>query len=182
MDKVQLRNKMTDKLSQLTEQERKEIELDLFKQLTQSSMWKDASVIGITLSQELEWDTHKTIEKAWDEGKIVVVPKCIHKTRQMDFYRIDSFDQVKTGYVGILEPDTNITEKLRKDAIDLLIVPGRVFNKEGYRIGFGGGYYDRFLKDFNNNTVSLLWQEQLVDNLPVESFDIPVNHLFVNNY
>lgn len=181
MNKEQLRNEMTNKLEQLTADQRKEIEQDLVNQLTQSSMWQNASVVGITLSHELEWDTHKAIEKAWDEGKIVVVPKCIHKTRQMDFYQINSFDQVKVGYVGILEPDTELTKKWQKNAIDLLIVPGRVFNTDGYRIGFGGGYYDRFLKDFQNETVSLVWKEQLVENLPVDHYDIAVNHLIVNN-
>lgn len=180
MIKEQLRNEMGNKLEALAEEKREEIAKDLSSKLTESSLWQEADVIGITLSGGLEWDTHQTIQKAWDEGKTVVVPKCIHKTKQMDFYKIESYDEVKEGYVGILEPIPEKAQLWEKDKIELLVVPGRVFEKEGYRIGFGGGYYDRFLKDFENPTVSILWEEQFVEDLPIESFDIPVQNLVVS--
>lgn len=73
---------------------------------------------------------------------------------------------------GVEEP--LVFEKVVKDEIDLLIVPGLIFSSEGYRIGFGGGYYDRFLKDFQGPTVSLAFGEQIRDDWQPENFDIPV--------
>lgn len=180
MVKDQLRDKITNKLKSLTDEQRITIAKDLSTKLTESPLWEEADVIGITLSHELEWDTYQIIKKAWDQGKSVAVPKCIHKTKQMNFYKIESYDQVKEGYAGILEPVPEMTELWEKDKIEMLVVPGRVFDKDGYRIGFGGGYYDRFLKDFDNPTVSLLWEEQIVENLPIESFDLPVENLIIS--
>lgn len=180
MLKDQLRNEITNKLKSLSDEQRMTIEKDLSNKLTGSSLWEEANVIGITLSHELEWDTYQIIEKAWDQGKSVVVPKCVHKTKQMNFYKIESYEQVKEGYVGILEPIPEKAELWEKDKIKMLVVPGRVFDKDGYRIGVGGGYYDRFLEDFDNPTVSILWKEQIVENLPIESFDLPVKHLIVS--
>lgn len=180
MDKNELRQHITKQIEELSDERRQAIEADLRNQLTQTTEWQQAKTIGITLSHELEWDTYKTIEKAWNEGKIVVVPKCIHKTKEMIFYRIDSFDDVKAGYAGILEPIESETTKWDKQAIDLLVVPGRVFDKTHYRIGFGGGYYDRFLADFNQPTISLVWEGQLVDQVPTNQYDLPVDQLVVS--
>ena len=81
------------------------------------------------------------------------------------------------GNFGISEPDTQKAKEIDKNQIDLLLVPGLIFTRDGYRIGFGGGYYDRFLTDFVQPTVSLASTKQLVDDFPVEPFDIPVNYL-----
>lgn len=179
MDKNQMRKKMTEKIGDLSQDQRQAIESNLRDQLTSSPEWKEAQVIGITLSYELEWDTYEIIKQAWAEGKEVATPKSIHKTRQMIFYKIDSFDQTKEGYMGILEPKTDQAKECPKKEIDLLVVPGRVYTEEGYRIGFGGGFYDRFLTDFQGNTVSQLWEGQLVDDIPTNKYDQPVQKLLV---
>lgn len=83
----------------------------------------------------------------------------------------------KDGYFGLDEPDVKKTTPVKKDAIDLLIVPGLVFTKKGYRVGFGGGYYDRYLTDFTQPTVSLVHTKQFVEDFPIEPFDIPVQYL-----
>lgn len=174
-----MRTEMTQKIKNLSQDERHEIERKLREKLTSSPEWQQASVIGITLSYDLEWDTHEIIKQAWDEGKEVAVPKSIHETRQMEFYKIKSYDDVEKGYVGILEPKVNQAQPCSKSDIDFLVVPGRVYNKEGYRIGFGGGFYDRFLVDFDGHTVSQVWEGQLVDDIPTNQYDLPVEKLFV---
>src|SRR5699024_4104882 len=97
------------------------------------------------------------------------------------FYKIDSFEQVEKQLHGLQEPISEETIAMEKSQIDLLVVPGLVFDKAGFRIGFGGGYYDRFLVDYPNETVSLLSQSQLVNEIPVEEFDKPVEYLIVEN-
>src|SRR5699024_2385639 len=82
--------------------------------------------------------------------------------------------QVETGYANVMEPILENINKLNKNDIDLLIVPGIIFDKKGYRIGFGGGYYDRYLVDYVGKTVSLAASFQLVENIPKDIFDIAV--------
>lgn len=128
----------------------------------------------------MEWDTVPIIEKAWEEGKRVAVPKCL-PNRKMSFYQLDHFNQLVKGMHDIPEPNPDQTIIIEKNNIDLLIVPGIVFSPNGYRIGFGGGYYDRFLADFRNETVSLASHHQMVDQLPIDSFDIPVQHIITSS-
>lgn len=112
-----------------------------------------------------------------DGREKVCIPKSIHKSRALHFYEIISFQQVEKGYFDLLEPVVSETRRVDNSEIDLMIVPGLAFTRQGYRIGFGGGYYDRFLKDFKHTTVSLLHSNQLVKSFPIETFDMPVQYL-----
>ncbi|MFO8068488.1 MAG: 5-formyltetrahydrofolate cyclo-ligase [Alkalibacterium sp.] len=177
MGKDELRKGMFISLGQIGLIERKKAEKAIHEHLFESSLWKQAHSIGITLSTKKEWDTKTIIERAWIEGKKVCIPKAIHQTRALHFYEITSFLQVERGYFDLLEPVVSETERIDKALIDLMIVPGLIFTRSGYRIGFGGGFYDRFLEDYENTTVSLLHTNQLVDSFPIESHDIPVQYL-----
>lgn len=97
------------------------------------------------LPMEGEIDTRPLLESAWKAGKQVAVPYCIPGTREMDFYLIHSLDELAEGYCGILEPDPARAAELVDFDGCLCILPGLVFDMEGYRFGYGGGYYDRFL-------------------------------------
>lgn len=181
MDKESLRKGMIAALIKIPLLKRKKINYQLHAQLFESNFWKNAKVIGITLSQELEWDTYTVVRKAWKEGKKVCVPKTIPQTKELHFYQIDNFDQVESGFFDIEEPIPSRCKRVDALAIDLLIVPGVVFTKEGYRIGFGGGYYDRFLKEYTGTTLSLVHSKQLMNNMPIEPHDIPVQYLITEN-
>lgn len=180
MDKQEMRTSAIMRLKGISETERQSIEQRLSNQLINSNMWKHVKMIGITISQGFEWDTRRIIETAWRQNKTVCVPKCDPKDKKLTFYQLDSYDQLEVVYYNLLEPKPEITKKVEKASIDLLIVPGILFDKEGYRIGFGGGYYDRFLSDFPNVTASLSSAIQIVDYIPAEPFDIPVHHLITD--
>lgn len=77
----------------------------------------------------------------------------------------------------MFEPKEHETDAVSKEEIDLVIVPGLLYNRAGYRVGFGGGYYDRFLKDYRGYTISLAFSFQLIDHLPHEEYDIPVGKM-----
>lgn len=177
LDKSNLRRQIIHKISSLSEKEKKAIEEKLYRQLFQSFLWKEANVIGMTSSTSIEWDTGPIIEKAWQEEKTVALPKTVPERKQLEFYRVDSFDELSDGYANILEPERNAGKFVHKNEIDLLIVPGIVFDCKGYRIGFGGGYYDRFLTDFSNRTVSIASKLQFVESIPHENHDIPIQYL-----
>ncbi len=145
------------------------------KRLIKEDDIKNAQIIGITLSSLPEVDTWNLIEELWNQGKQVAVPKCNPISREMNFYVIDSYNQLEVVYMKLKEPIPNMTKSVNENQIDVLIVPGVVFDRRGYRIGFGGGYYDRFLSGYGGPTVALAFNSQMIEKVPVERFDLPVN-------
>lgn len=165
----------------LSHEERNEIEQRLHKNLWNHEVWVSAQTIGVTFSNEFEWDTMPLIEKAWQDNKKIALPKTDPASKRLDFYTLEGLYQLKKGYAGIWEPDTLKCKRLDKSEMDLIIVPGVVFNKAGYRIGFGGGYYDRFLASFQGETAALVSSLQFITNLPVEEHDVPVHTLITDD-
>lgn len=177
MMKAELRKQTITQLKQLAQEEKREIEKFHRQHLFESSYWKNSHTIGITISRGFEWDTKPIIEEGWKQGKLMVVPKCYPDENKLTFYRLHSFDELESVYYNLLEPKPLENNRVTRELIDLVLVPGVVFDKNGYRIGFGGGYYDRFLSSYKKHTISLLCKLQLQDNIPIENYDIPVNHL-----
>lgn len=180
VDKIQLRQSMIEKLEQLSTYERNNISSQLINHLLSSSLWKTAKVIGVTISQALEWSTKPIIKAGWEQGKTIAVPKCYPDDKKLVFYKFTSYNQLEVVYYNLQEPNPEKTTAIDKNDMDLLIVPGLVYDKDGYRIGFGGGYYDRFLTDFRQTTVSLASRRQIVEEIPYESYDIPVDHIITD--
>lgn len=148
--------------------------------LYETTWWRKAKVIAITVSQDREVSTVPIIEKAWSSGKAVVVPKCNPNDHTMKFYRITSFSQLETVYFGLKEPIVEQTIHYKPEEIDLMIVPGVVFSRSGYRIGYGGGYYDRYLARFGGMKISLAFTVQLQKEVPFESHDVAVEAIITN--
>ncbi|WP_163526365.1 5-formyltetrahydrofolate cyclo-ligase [Halobacillus ihumii] len=177
MNKNKWRIKGKSLLSSYTEAEKNDIEISIHNQLFQSSLWNSAEVVAVTVSLSHEWSTQPIIEKAWEQGKKVVVPKCNPELKTLTFYNLQSYEQLEVVYYGLQEPSPAKAEAVKKEEIDLLVVPGLIFDRKGYRIGFGGGFYDRFLADYRGVTVSLVSKKQVTRELPFEGFDIPVQHI-----
>ena len=145
----------------------------IYNNLFKLQEWKAAQCIGITISHKPELDTDKIIEQAIKENKIVVVPKSNAREKTMEFKRMYSEADLEPGYANLLEPKETL-QTYNKQQIDLLIVPGVVYRHDGYRIGFGGGFYDRFLVDYKGATVSIAFEEQMNDQFTINKYDIPV--------
>ncbi|GGP12728.1 5-formyltetrahydrofolate cyclo-ligase [Oceanobacillus neutriphilus] len=176
-EKKILRQKMLKELSLLSNLDRKKVEAGQQKQLFTTPVFQNAATIGITISTEIEWDTYPIIEKAWKEGKVIASPKCIVKTKEMYYYAWNQQNQIQNGYAGIKEPIPEKTKQIPSSDIDLLIVPGVIFDRYGYRIGYGGGYYDRMLADYAGVTISLCSERQLVQQIPRENYDLSVQQI-----
>lgn len=181
MNKETLRKEMLIKLKKLEPETRRQKTDRIISRLLADSVYQEAHSIGITLANFPEIDTLPIIQHAWESGKQISAPKCIPSSRKMDFYAFDRFDQLETVYMNLKEPNRDMTRYMPPDEIDLLIVPGMIFTRTGYRIGFGGGYYDRFLADFSHRTASLAFDCQIFANLPVEAHDIPVQMIYTDN-
>lgn len=134
------------------------------------------------VSSPIEVDTMNIIMRAFDDGKQVAVPKCIDKKGKMEFYFISSLSQLEKGAFGIMEPNEDVCEQVTDLSEGLCIVPGICFDMSGYRIGFGKGYYDRFLERFGGVTVGLCYSKCTEHELPRGSHDKPVDILITEKY
>lgn len=170
-EKVRLRKQIIEHMNSLSKERYTTLSEQIACSLYAQKEWTEAKTIGITLSMENEVNTYPIIEKAWEEGKKVVVPKCNKGTRTMSFRKISNFDQLETVYMNLREPIPVITEEVNADEIDLQIVPGVAYTARGERIGYGGGYYDRYLVHYKGKTLSLAYSFQMVEHIPVEPFD-----------
>ena len=144
-EKLRLRKQIIEHMNSLSKERYTTLSEQIAFSLYGQIEWAEAKIIGITLSMENEVNTYPIIEKAWEEGKKVVVPKCNKETRTMSFRQISNFDQLETVYMNLREPIPALTEEVNADEIDLQIVPGVAYTERGERIGYGGGYYDRYL-------------------------------------
>ena len=143
-------------------------------------IYRDAPVVLAYVSYNNEVDTLGVIESALADGKRVAVPRVDAREHSMAFYEISDMTDLAAGYKGILEPRESIVDSL--GFMDLVgsvcLVPGLVFDAQGFRIGYGGGYYDRFLPFYPGDKIALARGSQLSSNpLPVENCDVAVDFI-----
>lgn len=172
MDKKELRRYIRLEKEAMTETDILRKSEILTQKFLNSTEYLDASVIYGYLSYNQEVRTEEILKKALLDGKRVAVPKIFGD--EMRFVYISDLAQVESGYKGIPEPIAD--EPLAEDPYALVLMPGIAFTKNGGRIGYGGGFYDRFLsKETAHKTVALCYDFQILDSLPIEKFDIPVD-------
>lgn len=148
----------------------KSVDIKDFESIAQ---FESAKVVFCYVSSANEVKTHSLIKEMLNLGKEVLVPLCTDKCGNMVSVRINSLDDLKEGMYGIYEPIFHTP--FDKTKIDVAIVPGVAFDKEGYRIGYGKGYYDRFLHDISPFKIGLTHKELFFDSLPHEENDVQVN-------
>ncbi|ANU28342.1 5-formyltetrahydrofolate cyclo-ligase [Planococcus versutus] len=181
MDKKMHRTEMLNLLNQMTEQQYKMKSLEIINRLIEDPVFQAATTIGMTISAFPEVDTFELMKKCWALGKKVAAPKCHAKDRTMDFRIFERIDQLEVVYMKLQEPIVAETLYIKPEDIDLVIVPGVVFSEQGFRIGFGGGYYDRFLACYPGVTRSLAFDFQLVKKIPIEDHDVPVGGIYTES-
>ena len=174
MEKKEIRKliiaKMAEQDKQLKAQRDEELLLDVLK----STAYKDAQVIATYMAFGHEFATLPLIEQAIADGKTVLTPKTYPKGR-MIFGEYKKEELMRTNF-GLLEPKSELA--FPKDKIDLIHVPGVAFNDKGFRVGYGAGYYDRYLADFCGATVSTIYDFQRYS-FEEESHDVAVREVFV---
>ena len=181
MSKPELRAVFKEMRQGLSFDYRRSLDYEIESRLLCSLEYSQADIIFTYVSEGSEPDTTGVIHSALVNGKKVAVPKCSDKG-VMDFYFIKSFDDLNKGKFGILEPDINKCKKAVSTENSLCVVPALSFDAQGYRLGRGGGYYDRFLKDFKGKTAGLCYNSFLRLSLPKESFDRPVDIIVTENF
>ena len=145
----------------------------LFEKIIASEKVKNAKEILIYVSKDDEVSTTDLIEYFLNQKKIVAVPKVVNQ--DLEFHKIKSFDDLSIGYKGILEPNKNNKIKTFKSCIS--ITPGICFSKDGYRIGYGKGFYDRFYQKNNIYKIGLCYKECITDDKFWEKHDVKVDEV-----
>ena len=174
--KAELRKKILQEMKAIPREQKQAMDQALTDQFLKHPFYQEAKVIATYLSFSHEFQTQGLIEQALKDGKKVLIPKTYPKGR-MDFVVYDPQQLVKTSF-GLLEPQGDL-EIVDASQIDLIHVPGLAFTTEGYRIGYGGGYYDRYLEHFSGHTLSTIYPCQIQDFIP-ENHDIPVEEVLID--
>ncbi len=140
----------------------------IFQKVTAHPFFLDADEIYCYVDYRNEVGTAKIIGQAWELGKKVAVPKVTGDV--MEFYYIQSFEELKSGYANIMEP---VTEEIALGENVLVIMPGAVFDISKNRIGYGGGFYDKYLEKYSNyRRMAIAFELQMVESIPTDSYDI----------
>ena len=173
--KSKLRKQVLQEMKALSQEKKQAMDLALTERFLHHPFYHEAKTIATYLSFPHEFQTQELIEQALKDDKKVLIPKTYPKGR-MDFVLYDPQQLKKTSF-GLLEPQGGL-EVVDTSRIDLIHVPGLAFTTEGYRIGYGGGYYDRYLENFAGQTMSTIYPWQ-IQNFNLEDHDIPGQEVLI---
>ena len=172
MDKQTLRRMIREQKRAMTAEQIIAASDRLGEKFAASELYRQAKTIYGYLPYNQEVRTVPMLQRALDDGKRVAVPKCYGD--DMRFIYLDDLSQVESGYCGIPEPIAD--GPVAEDPTALVLMPGLAFTERGERMGYGGGFYDRFLAaEPNHPTLALCYAFQMVEYIPTEEFDIPVD-------
>lgn len=171
-EKKRLRIALTEETQSLPDAYIAQSDRGIRESLLALDAWKQARVVFIYVSVGRESDTRDMIAFALAEGKTVAVPRCL-KEGAMEARVIHSLNDLRDGRFGIPEPDVN-AKLLPPDTLDLIVVPCIAADRQGYRLGHGGGYYDRYLAQAQCPTICLCRERLLQTALPHAKHDIPM--------
>ncbi|MDI6826440.1 MAG: 5-formyltetrahydrofolate cyclo-ligase [Candidatus Aenigmarchaeota archaeon] len=178
MEKEDIRKKILSLRDSLTEEEMRSKSGLIQKRLFNLPEFKKARTIFFYVSTRNEVKTERMIKSALNLGKRVVVPISDVKERKLILSELKDFDkELEPGAFNILEPKREFFRPVLSEEVDFIIVPGIAFDKNGDRIGYGMGFYDKFLSSLKKRvpTVGLAYEFQMVDDIPVDDKDVTVD-------
>ena len=141
--------------------------------------YQDAEIVFAYMDCKNEVQTKKVIEQCWKEGKKIAVPKVFGEV--MKYYLINSYEDLEDGYFGIREPKHESLQEIECED-GLMILPGVAFDESRHRVGYGGGFYDRYLEAHPNmKKIAFAFEFQMFPQVPFESFDIKPEKIITEN-
>lgn len=179
--KQRLRAECKEKRRALSEAEKARLDRKITNKFLNLFQYREAHTLLCYVSTEIEVDTFQILRRALEDGKTVAVPRCIDGTREMDFYILTDLNQLSIGAFGVLEPKHEQCEKLTDLSGGLCVVPALCYDLSGFRLGYGKGYYDRFLSRFSGDTVGLVYENCLCGPLPHGKFDRRIEKIVTEN-
>ncbi len=146
--------------------------------LLSTDIYKNANMIMAYIDFRNEVQTEKIIKTAIADGKRIVIPISVVETRQLILSELINYDtELESGAYGILEPKAEYIRETDAKLVDLVLIPGVAFDERGFRVGYGAGYYDRFLETVRPDTskIALAFELQMVEYAFEDSHDVPVD-------
>ena len=145
--------------------------------------FRHAEIILLYAPIKSEIDVAPLALAAWEKGKAVAFPKCNKENGTMRFHFVNSFDELEIGAYGIREPkeDAPVYDPLTDKRVAICYVPGLTFDVYGYRLGYGKGYYDKFMNQFGGCTIGITYSDLIVKELPKGRFDKHCDILLTEN-
>jgi len=177
-EKSELRERYKEVRRTMPEEVKQACNQKIFRRLIELWSFRDNSTVFCYVSGAIEVDTRLLIQEALERGKRIAVPRCRQDRCDMDFHSISSLADLSPGAYGILEPEGSASTLVTDFSDGLCIVPMLVLDRQGYRIGFGKGYYDRFLARFHGTVLGLCYENSIVPQMPHGKYDSPI-HLAV---
>lgn len=181
-EKKALRKDILTKRKNIDTAEKEKMDKEILDRFFESKYYKEAENIFIYISYDSEIDTSEIIDKAFKDGKKIYVPRTEFETRLMDAVEITSFDNLIKSSYGILEPSIEDSH-INPNELDLIVVPGVAFDRNGGRMGYGAGFYDRYFKKINKDNIkrivklALAYDFQVLEEVPMNVQDVPVDFI-----
>lgn len=176
-NKKLLRTELRLRRAAVSREQKQQIDTAIYKHLIDSQTFEHAQTVFVYCSTSEEIDTYEIISECIKRGKRICVPRCEEQRGIMTARRIFDVSDLVSGKYGISEPKET-AEIIRPHVIDFCIVPCLAADARGYRLGYGGGYYDRFLAETHCPIAVLCAEDRIFDQVPTESFDIPCDLIF----
>lgn len=175
--KKEIRSKILKMRQALPKEEVREKSLRIMERIEETEAFQNADNLLAYIDFRGEVATGSLIEKAWKLGKKVYVPRVAGK--EMEFYQIRSFEDLEKGAYGILEPKKECPAyEAGKEKDTLAILPGSVFDKKKNRVGYGGGFYDRYFENRREICrIAVAYEMQIVEEIETEEFDLPADYV-----
>lgn len=173
-EKTKLRSLFLAKREALNEALVKDLSCKISQKIFKFLLLQRFTKLAFYMAKGKEVSLSKAIGKFFVEGKKVYLPKTWLKERRLTFHRVYSFSDLVPGPFGLLEPNPK-NEEADLGTLEVIFIPGLGFDVKGYRLGYGGGFYDRVLRETSALKVGVCYSFQLVESLPVEPHDVPVD-------
>jgi len=181
-DKKILRKEILTKRNNIDVVEKEEMDKKILNKFYESKYYRESKNIFIYISYDSEINTKEIINKSLIDKKKIYVPRTEFKTRLMDAVEITSLENLIESEYGILEP--SIYEPyIEPNELDLIVVPGVGFDRNGGRMGYGAGFYDRYFKKISKDKMqkivklALAYDFQILEDVPMNEQDVPVNYI-----
>lgn len=173
--KKDIRKNMILIRSNLLKYEVESFSFEIYKNIKKWDMYVNSNTIMVYSDIRNEVKTNHIINDCIMSGKTLVLPKTVKVNNELLPCIVKDLSELKKGVFGIMEPEGDRIAD--KNNIDLIIVPGVAFDKNGYRIGYGAGYYDRFLKDYKGIKAGICYSFQVIENTFPDEYDICMDYL-----
>ncbi len=169
--KALIRDEYKEKRKMIPVEERKKLDEEICKRFLALNSYRYADTILLYSPLKYEIDTSYIAKDALSKGKRIAYPRCIDGN-EMVYHLVTSEEQFSSGKYGIREPSEDLPVYINGKDNSICVLPAIVFDKKGYRLGYGKGYYDRFLSNFKGIKAGFIYSEFLIDEIPKGRYDL----------